>query len=67
MLAEEWERANAQVHKLDAIHEAQGQQVDELKQAINDNGGDRLERLGAEIRKKEQLRDARKTKAGRYG
>ena len=67
LLAEEWERANAQVHKLDAIHEAQGQHVDELKQAINDNGGDRLERLGAEIRKKEQLRDARKTKAGRYG
>lgn len=67
LLAEEWERANAQVHKLDAIHEAQGQQVDELKQAINDNGGDRLERLAAEIRQKEHLRDARKTKAGRYG
>ena len=67
LLAEEWERVDAQVQKLDAAHEAQGQQVDELKQAINDNGGDRLERLAAEIRKKEQLRDARKTKAGRYG
>lgn len=67
LLAEEWERVDAQVQKLDAVHEAQGQQVDELKQAINDNGGDRLERLAAEIRKKEQVRDARKTKAGRYG
>ncbi|PKM07179.1 MAG: ATP-dependent exonuclease SbcCD, C subunit-like protein [Betaproteobacteria bacterium HGW-Betaproteobacteria-13] len=67
LLAEEWTRVDAQVQKLDAVHEQQGQQVDELKQAINDNGGDRLERLATEIRKKEQLRDARKTKAGRYG
>ncbi|MDO9317727.1 MAG: ATP-binding protein [Gammaproteobacteria bacterium] len=67
LLAEEWQRMDAQVQKLDVIHETQGLQVDELKQAINDNGGDRLERLAAEIRKKEQVRDARKTKAGRYG
>ncbi|KXB29180.1 ATP-dependent exonuclease SbcCD, C subunit-like protein [Dechloromonas denitrificans] len=67
LLAEEWERVDAQVQKLDAVHEEQRQQVDELKQAINDNGGDRLERLAAEIHKKEQLRDVRKTKAGRYG
>ncbi len=67
LLAEEWERVDAQVKKFDAVHEAQGQQVDELKQAINDNGGDRLERLAVETRKKEQLRDTRKTKAGRYG
>lgn len=66
-LAEDWERADAHVKKLEAVHETQGQQVDELKQAINDNGGDRLERLAAEIRKKEQLRDARKAKSGRYG
>ena len=66
-LAEEWERVDAVVQKLDAAHEAQGQQVDELKQAINDNGGDRLERLTVEIRKKEQLRDARKAKASRFG
>lgn len=67
LLAEEWGRVDAQVQKLGAVHEEQGQRADELKQAINDNGGDRLERLAAEIRKKEQLRDARKTKAGRYG
>jgi uncharacterized protein YPO0396 len=64
--AEEWERVDAHAKKLDADHEVQGQRVDELKQAINDNGGDRLERLAVEIRKQEQLRDARKTKAGRY-
>ncbi len=56
-----------QVQKLDAVQETQGQQIDELKQAVNDNGGDRLERLAVEIRKKEQLRDTRKAKASRYG
>lgn len=66
LLAEEWARADAQVQKLDAAHETQGQQVDALKQAINDNGGDRLERLATEIRKQEQLRDSRKAKATRY-
>lgn len=66
-LAQEWERVDIQVQKLDAVQETQGQQIDELKQAVNDNGGDRLERLAVEIRKKEQLRDTRKAKASRYG
>jgi uncharacterized protein YPO0396 len=66
LLADEWTRVDAQVQKLDAVHEEQGQHVDALKQAINDNGGDRLERLATEIHNKEKLRDARKTKAGRY-
>lgn len=55
------------MQRLDGVREEQGRQVDELKQAINDNGGDRLERLAADIRKKKQLRDARRNKAGRYG
>ncbi len=67
LLAEEWGRMDVQVQKLDVLHETQGQQIDELKQAINDNGGDRLERIAVEIRKKEQLRDMRKAKASRYG
>lgn len=67
LLAEEWERMDGQVQRLVTVHEEQSQQVDELKQAINHNGGDRLERLAADIRKKEQLRDARKAKAGRHG
>jgi len=66
LLADEWDRVDAQIQKFDAAHEAQSQQVDELKQAINDNGGDRLERLAVEIRKKEQLRDTRRAKAARY-
>ncbi len=67
LLAEELERANGQVQRLDGVSDEQGRQVDELKRAINDNGGDRLERLTADIRTKEQLRDKCKTKAERYG
>ena len=67
ILDEEWSRADAQVRRHDLAREDQGRQVDELKQAISDNGGDRLERLAAEIRKKENVRDARQAKAGRYG
>jgi uncharacterized protein YPO0396 len=67
LLAEESKRVATQLHKIAAAREEQAIQVDELKKAINDKGGDRLERLAAEIRKKEQLRDARKGKAERYG
>jgi uncharacterized protein YPO0396 len=67
LLGEEWDRVDGQVRRLEHVGEEQGRQIDELKQAINDNGGDRLERLAAEIRSHEQLRDARKAKAGRYG
>ncbi|WP_200882867.1 ATP-binding protein [Cellvibrio mixtus] len=66
ILTEDWTRANVQVQNLESIHDEQSNQVDELKQAINDNGGDRLEKLAADIRKKEQLRDTRKIKAQRY-
>ena len=66
LLAEDGARLTAQIHKIDALHEEQAQQVDALKQAIFDNGGDRLERLAADIRKQELLRDARKAKALRY-
>jgi len=66
LLAEDWARVDAQVKHLDTVHEARGHRIDELKQAISDNGGDRLERLAADIRKHEQLRDARKLKSRRY-
>lgn len=65
-LGEDWERANSQVKRLDASRDEQRLLVDELKQAINDKGGDRLERLAAEIKKKETLRDARHFKSNRY-
>ena len=65
-LEQEWNRFDGQIKQLEARLQEQRIQVDELKQAINANGGDRLERLSAEIKKKEMLRDARLAKAQRY-
>lgn len=65
-LNDDWQRLEAQVKRLDAHWEDQRLQVDELKRAVAENGGDRLERLTAEIRKKEVLRDTRQGKARRY-
>ncbi len=65
-LAEEWTRQDKDVKRLDERRANQRAEVDELKQAVAENGGDRLARLCAEIRKKESLRDARRQKAGRY-
>lgn len=67
LLTDELDRADGLVQRLDGVREEQGRQIDELKRAINENGGDRLERLAADIRTKEQLRDKRKAKAERYG
>lgn len=66
-IEEEWNRADGHVRRLDADLSEKNNQIDELKQAINNNGGDRLEQLAAEIRKREQLRGARQNKAERYG
>lgn len=66
LLQEEWDKVNARVQRLDGVRTEQGDQVGELKQAINDNGGDRLERLARDIREKEQRRDQRKTRDERY-
>lgn len=52
--------------QLETAHAERAVRLDEQKQAIRDNGGDHLERLSVDIRKKEILRDARKEKAGRY-
>jgi uncharacterized protein YPO0396 len=65
-LHDDWGGLDTQVKRLEARREEQLVQVDELKRAISDNGGDRLERLAAEIRTKEALRDARHAKAERY-
>ncbi len=65
-LAQDWERLDAQVKRLDTRRDDHVIQVVELKQAINDNGGDRLERLAAEIKAKEIVRDTRQHKAQRY-
>ncbi|MEB0140723.1 MULTISPECIES: ATP-binding protein [unclassified Undibacterium] len=58
--------AAARLHALEIQRNEQSQQVDELKQAINHNGGDRLEQLRAQMQNKAVLRDQRALKAQRY-
>lgn len=65
-LGRDWERQDAEVQRLRSLHESRAREVDDLKQAIHENGGDRLDRLAADIRKEEALREARKIKAERY-
>lgn len=66
LLQEEWERLEAQVRQAQLQRDMKRSQVDDIKQAIRDQGGDRLERLAAEIRKLEALRDQRLTKSKRH-
>lgn len=65
-LAEQWRKADGRVSRLAISQGQQRVQIDELKQAISANGGDRLERLAAEIQQKTRQRDVRKTRAERY-
>ncbi len=67
IIEEDWQRSDAQARRWGSLREEQGQQIADLRQAINDNGGDRLERLASDIRRQQQLRDARQSKAARYG
>ncbi len=62
-----WVRLDAQAARLDARRAEQRVRVDEIRRAISDNGGDRLERLAVEIRRLEQERDRRRQRADRYG
>lgn len=59
-------KVSIQVQRFDERRAELALRQDELRVAIHDHGGDRLERLALEIRRKEQLRDQRIIKADRY-
>lgn len=65
-LADDWEKLDTQIKRLEEARESQRTQVDELKQAVADNGGDRLERLAHDIRQHELERNKRQDKARHY-
>jgi uncharacterized protein YPO0396 len=65
-LVEELERQNGQVKRLEECKGAQRTDEGDLKRNIADNGGDRLERIADEIRKKGDERETRERKARRY-
>lgn len=65
-LADDWTRIDGQITRLEIRRDDQKAQVADIERAIRDNGGDRLEQLAAEIRRKEQERDRRKQRDDRY-
>jgi uncharacterized protein YPO0396 len=65
-LSEDVQRVANQVGRLEVRQESQRLQVDEIKQAIAQNGGDRLERLKGELRRLELERDRRQQKSERH-
>ncbi len=65
-LEEEWTRQNAHVLRLEEQKTSQSAEERELRRNIAENGGDRIERLAEDIRKKEIEQQARRRKAERY-
>ena len=63
---EDWTRLDAQVQRLDQRRNEQRMAVDAIRQAIAQNGGNRLEQLRMEIQRAGQERDRRRHKADRY-
>ena len=60
------QRQGDRVGQLAQSRDAQRREVEEIRRAIAENGGDRIDSLTAEIGRLEQERDRRKEKAGRY-
>jgi uncharacterized protein YPO0396 len=65
-LSEDWQKLNVAVEHLQTQQIEAGRNKDDLKQAISDNGGDRLTQLAHEIESKERVKAARRAKADRY-
>jgi uncharacterized protein YPO0396 len=65
-LADELARHESQIARLQAQRSAQQAEERELRRAMADNGGDRLERLAQEIEQKEQEKQRRADRHRRY-
>ena len=65
-LDQEWNRQNARVDRLTVRRDDERIEVKDIRRAIAENGGDRIESLTIEINRLEQERDSRKKKADRY-
>lgn len=66
LLAEDAARMEAQIERLTAQRDSGRDEVSNLERALRDNGGDRLEQLAAEIRRKESEKAQRQQKAERH-
>jgi uncharacterized protein YPO0396 len=66
LLAEDWQRQNQQVERLETERAAQRLQENGLRRSMADSGGDRLEQLGADISAQHKAIERRREKSGRY-
>ncbi|MDW7772254.1 MAG: ATP-binding protein [Desulfobulbaceae bacterium] len=65
-LEEELERHNIRINRWEGERSAMRSREMELRRSIAESGGDRIERLTAEIRQAEEEREHRRRKAARY-
>ncbi len=65
-LQEDFDRHQATIARLEEQRRDQQGQERELRRTIAENGGDRIESLGAEIRQKQDTLERRRQKAARY-
>lgn len=65
-LHDEWQKLEVNVKRLQDRRSEANSQIESVRNAISENGGDRLETLATDIRKKESVRDTRRAKAERY-
>lgn len=66
LLSDDAVRLDTQIARLDAQRDAEASEAASLERALRDNGGDRLEQLGAEIRRLGQEQGQRQARADRY-
>jgi len=65
-LSADWEKHDRQIVRLESARDTQRLTEGELKRSIAENGGDRIERLDAEIKQLELECETRKRKARHY-
>ena len=65
-LDDDWTRQDTSVRRGEERRDGERRRTDELRRAIAEEGGDRLERLAAEVRRLEPEREARERKERRY-
>jgi uncharacterized protein YPO0396 len=66
-LADDWQRQDKHVTRLEQKRAVRRGEEDDLKQQIAHNGGDRLQRLASDIRTKDGQRQQLQRRAERYG
>ncbi|WP_275761250.1 ATP-binding protein [Ralstonia pseudosolanacearum] len=66
LLTQDAQKLDAQIERLSAERDTGREELGRIERALRDNGGDRLEQLATEIRRKEVEKSLRLQKAERY-